>query len=248
MKQKLCLLIITVAAVLGLCSISTAATATTELKTAIGIVDASGLRLRAKPSTDAEIISNASLGEYVVVLRQVGDWYLVDYNLDIGYMSAEHVVIKYQENIDLGPGMANASSVNVRSLPDSGSELLAQMSLGNTAEIIGFNYGWYKVEYNGVTGYVRSDLMELTEIPATNGYGGSSYSYTSTADQLVSYSKTLIGTPYIWGGTSTNGFDCSGYVQYVFSQFGVSLNRTSTSQYTNGYSVSNLTTGDLVFF
>lgn len=249
MKRNLCLLLIMIVAVVGLFSISASA-AETEMKTAMGIVDASGLRLRAKPSTDAEILSTASLGEYVVVIRQVDDWYLVDYNLEIGYMSAEHLAIKYAENIELGDGMANASSVNVRSMPDSSGDLLAQMTSGQTAEIIGFNYGWYKVVFNGTTGYVRSDLMELTEIPATNGSSGTvaTTTYSSTADQLIAYSKTMLGTPYVWGGTSTSGFDCSGYVQYVFKQFGVSLNRTSSQQYTNGYSVTSLQAGDLVFF
>ncbi len=51
-----------------------------ELKTGIGIVETSGLRLRAKPNTDCEILANASYGDSVVIIRDAGDFYLVDYN------------------------------------------------------------------------------------------------------------------------------------------------------------------------
>lgn len=226
--------------VLGIFTISAAAT---EEKTAIGIVQSNGLRLRAKANTDAEILSSAAYGDSVVVIRKVDDWYLVDYNLEIGYMSADHLLIKEKENIDLGPGLVNTSSVNLRATPDSSGELLAQLAYGYTADIIGFNCGWYKVTFGDWTGYVRSDLLDLTQAPAANSSG-----VTSLSSQIVDFSSTLLGTPYVWGGTSTSGFDCSGFTKYVYSQFGISLNRTANQQLGNGYSVSSLSVGDLVFF
>ena len=65
---------------IALLTIALAATAgATELKTGIGTVTASSLRLRAKNNTGADILTNAANGDQVVVLRKVGDWYLVDY-------------------------------------------------------------------------------------------------------------------------------------------------------------------------
>jgi cell wall-associated NlpC family hydrolase len=60
----------------------------------------------------------------------------------------------------------------------------------------------------------------------------------------------LLGIPYVWGGTTTKGFDCSGFTQYVFTESGVHLPRTSAEQSHVGTYVSkeNLRTGDLVFF
>ena len=77
---------------------------------------------------------------------------------------------------------------------------------------------------------------------------GGNYNFSS--DAVVTYAASFQGVPYVWGGTSPSGFDCSGFVQYVYAHFGVSLPRTSEEQFGAGTSVSesNLQPGDLVFF
>ncbi|WP_165763699.1 peptidoglycan-binding protein [Halalkalibacter urbisdiaboli] len=65
---------------------------------------------------------------------------------------------------------------------------------------------------------------------------------------LVDSALSLKGSPYKWGGTSPAGFDCSGFLQYVFKNQGVSIPRTVQEIYSAGQSVSNLQLGDLVFF
>jgi peptidoglycan DL-endopeptidase CwlO len=69
-------------------------------------------------------------------------------------------------------------------------------------------------------------------------------------NSVVGYAEQFLGVPYVWGGTSSSGFDCSGFTQYVYSHFGVSINRTSEDQFAEGVSVaqSDLQPGDLVFF
>ncbi|WP_246316890.1 C40 family peptidase [Paenibacillus agri] len=79
------------------------------------------------------------------------------------------------------------------------------------------------------------------------GIGTNSASADSKMDTVIT--KTL-GTSYKTGGTSTAGFDCSGFTTYVYKSIGISLPRTSQSQYKTGTSVSRsqMRPGDLVFF
>ncbi len=221
-----------------------------ELKTGIGLVESNGLRLRAKPNTDAEILATAAYGDQVVIIRQVGEWYLVDYNLLIGYVHSDYVSIRDKANIELGYGIVEGSAVNLRAKPDTSSDHLATLNMGDTAYIIGFNCGWYKVQYEGQTGYIRSDLLALTEAPKTNSQAsvGKAPVVVTLGDKAVNIAYDYMGVPYVWGGTTPKGFDCSGFTKYVFNQMGVTLNRTAAQQLKNGYEVTNLQTGDLVFF
>lgn len=72
--------------------------------------------------------------------------------------------------------------------------------------------------------------------------------YSSNA--VVAYALKFLGTRYVWGGTDPSGFDCSGFTQYVYAHFGISIPRTSSAQSSFGDDVSrgNLMPGDLVFF
>ena len=252
MKKHIRLLVLLSALTMLLAALTISAAADDTVKLGIGIVDATGLRLRESPSTDSTVINSAYQDDGVVVLADCGEWYKVIYNLDVGYMYKEYVIFKAVENADLGEAEVNCALVNLRAKPNSSAEQLKQLEQGETVNIIGLNNGWYKVDYITVlgwtTGYIRSDLLDLTEVPPQN----SSYTYQqSVAQQLVNYSMNYLGVPYVWGGTTTSGFDCSGFTQYVFRQFGYELYRVAESQMLyNGATVnkSELQVGDLVFF
>jgi peptidoglycan DL-endopeptidase CwlO len=72
------------------------------------------------------------------------------------------------------------------------------------------------------------------------------------ATQLTRSALKFLGVPYVFGGTSTSGFDCSGYVQHVFAMLGISLPRTADAQFDEGHHIqgglSGMRPGDLVFF
>lgn len=72
----------------------------------------------------------------------------------------------------------------------------------------------------------------------------------NSADTLIKNARQHMGTKYVYGGTTTSGFDCSGFTQYAFKKSGMSIPRTTGSQYKSGTAVAknSLQTGDLVFF
>lgn len=72
----------------------------------------------------------------------------------------------------------------------------------------------------------------------------------ATPTAIINTAKSFLGTPYVWGGTTPNGFDCSGFTQYVLKQHGINIPRTAAEQYNAGKPIlkSALKTGDLVFF
>ncbi len=69
-------------------------------------------------------------------------------------------------------------------------------------------------------------------------------------DQLISNAKAHLGSPYLFGGTSHEGFDCSGFSQVVFKQTGIDIPRTTGEQFETGIAVKkeDLQKGDLIFF
>ncbi|MFC5604137.1 C40 family peptidase [Sporosarcina koreensis] len=79
---------------------------------------------------------------------------------------------------------------------------------------------------------------------------GQAEASSSDSASISATATSLKGIKYVYGGTSKAGFDCSGYVQFVFKQHGVNLSRTASGMYTSGEKVakSDLAVGDLVFF
>lgn len=81
-------------------------------------------------------------------------------------------------------------------------------------------------------------------------FGADKASASSVHNEMIDYSKTLIGTPYLGGGSTPSGFDCSGFIQYVFKKFDLDIARVSADQYDSKKAVKKgeLLPGDLVFF
>ncbi|TQR21309.1 C40 family peptidase [Psychrobacillus vulpis] len=94
-------------------------------------------------------------------------------------------------------------------------------------------------------------IFSLSVVLAAGTFAGNTEAASSVAStQIVSSAKSLVGIKYRYGGTTKAGFDCSGFVGYVYKQNGVYLPRTAAGMYSTGKAVkkANLAVGDLVFF
>ena len=247
------------ALVLSIGAMSITAFAAEETMYGIGFVNASSLRLRSEPDANSATLVYAPRNDCVVVISKSGEWYKVNYNLQVGYMHQDYLKVLTRENAELGYGEVSGSGVNLRSGPSTTYGKVAVASSGEKCYILGLNNGWYKVIYNGSICYIRSDYLSLTEIPyenqaspnspkfyrlgkstgvapsaaALNGTVsvGSSASADSSSDSssvgsapaadtapsaagsdIVAEAQKYLGTPYVYGGASPSGFDCSGFV------------------------------------
>ena len=123
--------------------------------------------LYADPET-GEVLDYGAAGDWAVVTGEDGPWYQVQYNLQTGYMAQEGLELHQAENIELGWGRVLAASVNLRQGPSTSYAAATTASEGELCYILGVNQGWYKVLCGGEVGYIRSDYLELTEIPYEN--------------------------------------------------------------------------------
>lgn len=258
--------------------LTVAASADGDILYGIGFVNASALRLRQQPSTASAVLATASKDECIVVISCEGDWYRVIYNLQTGYMHKDYLNVLTAENAELGYGRVIGTSVNLRRGPGTSYSRVATASRGEKCYILGLNQGWFKVIYNSEICYIRSDYLELTEIPYENRSSANSPRYyrlgkstgvspsastlsstvpstetaapSVTGAQILAEARKYLGTPYVYGGASPSGFDCSGFVYYVLKTLGFSPARTPAAQINMGTPVqkANLQPGDIVFF
>lgn len=158
----------------------------------------------------------------------------------------------------------NTSSVYVRSKATTNSDVVTTLIKNTDVTVIGEEGEWYKVTYNNLNGYIRKDLLSDTKVAETTSRGGverentitkeetttEQVSNNSLGEQIVSYAKQYLGCPYVYGGSGSSSFDCSGFTMYVYKHFGYSLSHSATAQSKCGNYVSkdNLQPGDLVFF
>jgi len=92
--------------------------------------------------------------------------------------------------------------------------------------------------------------LEEREKPAPAASDGDVSRGTNRIEEILSFAKSYIGTPYLYGGESPRGFDCSGFVPYVFKNYGIDLAHNAQEQFNQGAAISADVTrpGDLVFF
>lgn len=216
------------------------AMATPTLAASVGtVVSDSGLNLRSSASTDSTVLATLANGTQVDVISTTADgcWHEVSYNGVTGYLSGDYLKVEEEKVY----GQVVVGPLNIRTGPGTQYASAGTLSTGAIVEIVdtvGGVGGWYETE----DGYVSSDYVTIVD--------ASVVSASANGNAIAQYALQFVGYPYVYGGSSPSGFDCSGFVRYVCSQKGYSVNRTASAQMDNGtpVSYSQLQPGDLVFF
>ena len=222
--------------------------------------------IRSAASTDADKL-DVLVGSYSITRTGVGDngWSKVDYNGQTGYIKSEYLTTtkpaaasdstqqtteKKQETKET---VYATAGVNIRAKASADADKIGTLAAGGSITRTGkTSSGWSRVDYNGQTGYIKSDYLTTTKPTVTSNTTASSTSSSSSlGQQIADFAVQYVGYPYVYGGNSlTNGVDCSGFTQQVYLHFGYSIPRRASIQATVGTSVaiSDLQPGDLVFY
>lgn len=214
-------------------------------------VTADLLNLRTEPSVSSASLGLVSEGDFLLVEEQSGDWYKVCADGVEAYVSAQYISVS--ETLDGSYGHkaeVTGDYVRMRAGASTSDAVLGSFDSGAEFDVVGVSGQWLKVSGSGLTGYIRSDYLSYGGASA-GANTGTAYSQGTTGQQIVETAKKYLGTPYVWAGMSENGFDCSGFVNYVYKLHGYSMNRVAQDIYSNdGTAVNkeNLAPGDLVFF
>lgn len=203
--------------------------------------------VRAMPEDGAELVTQALYNEEVQLLGDADGWFQVQVpDGYVGWTKATSLArFSGEESPWLGATgrvYAARAEVALRDQPRPDSTALKTVYLGTPLGVIERAEGWLAVRLAGLgRGWVATgDVLpaDVNKVKAT------------FARDVLATARTLIGRPYLWGGTSPLGYDCSGLVYEVYKVHGVKLPRDADEQFKAGRPVGpkGLRPGDLLFF
>ena len=178
--------------------------------------------------------------------KDVRQWYYVNITTASVDIDASEIDVTVE---DYSATMYTTTAVNARDRWTAKSASYGVLDIYTAVTVTGkCSNGWYRVQYKGHIAYIKGDYLS-TESGGQSIGGGSSGSGTAT--DIANFAMSFVGYSYVWGGMSpSTGFDCSGLMYYVLTQYGYSMKRVANDQMTQGTAISrdNLQVGDLVFF
>ena len=214
-------------------------------KRIFGLVNVSPASVFDSPDYKSSLLTQTLLGEKLDILQKKDGWLRIKCEDGyIGWLNSSQVVLSNKKEISIWQSkkFLTCRSIigDIREKPDEFSIVLSKITVGTKLPYLKKNGKWIKVILPDTTnGWIR-ERNEFTWLDDNE---------KSFSDRIVLTSQNFLGIPYLWGGKSPMGFDCSGFVQAVFSLNGVSLPRDSDMQYEFANSpLRNMKRGDLLFF
>ena len=216
-----------------------------------GLINLSVANLRSEPNHSAELATQALMGTPVKILKIINGWFLIQTpDKYISWVDSDGIFPISKSQLDtwkysnrlIFKGDNGTIYEN-----DSFENPVSDVVLGNILEMIETNTKWVKVKLpDGRTGFSETkDWIDFNDFKDT---------VQTDSIRLKNLATSLMGRPYLWGGTSARAMDCSGFVKTLYFMNGIILARDASLQCKHGQIVdtgknfNNLQTGDLLFF
>jgi len=207
----------------------------------IGYITGNSVNVRSAPElVDSNRIMQVNRGHAVEVLGAARDFFHVVVDDTEAFIHQDFI------RIVSTAGTVLNDHTRVYTLPGADGEFVASFPLNATVTAVYAYENWFGIRFGGETAFVYQEYIDIPEfvtLPrARVGH--------TVADEIIERALTYLGTPYRWGGMSPSGFDCSGFVNYLFNPHGISLSRRSVDMANNGVHVDrdDIIPGDLLFF
>ena len=216
------------------------------------LVKNSVANLRSNPGHSAELATQATLGTPLNVFDKNDNWYLVQTpDKYLAWVDSGGITLVTKEELDAWRGLEKVIFTEAfgqtYSEANKDSQTVSDVVAGNIFELKGSKNGFFEVQYpDGRIAYLPKEQAKP--------YKEWVESLKQTEEDLVATSKKLMGAPYLWGGTSAKGVDCSGFTKTVYFLNGTVLPRDASQQVHTGKLIDstrnfeNNRPGDLLFF
>ncbi len=218
-----------------------------------GVINLSVANIRSKPDNPAELATQAILGTPIKILKKGEDGYYLVQTPD-GYIAwLDNDSFAFMDETELNNWLSSPKIIYTNvygfsfSEANEKSQTVSDLVAGNLLKIIGEDSNFFLVNYpDGRTAYVKKDEAKLLN----DWYNA----LNPTGESILKTAYRFMGIPYLWGGTSPKGMDCSGFTKTVYFLNGIILARDASQQVNTGELVDtkdgwkNLQPGDLLFF
>ncbi len=215
------------------------------------LINLSVANLRSQPKHSAELATQATLGTPVKVMKEQEGWYFIQtpdkYLAWVDDGGIERMDDSAMKNWKTTDKMIYTKTYGHSYEGPDREQPVSDLVAGNILEIIKYVDEFFIVRYpDGREAYVSKEEAEP--------YKAWLEKLSPNTDSIVATSKTLMGVPYLWGGTSTKGMDCSGFTKTVYFLNGMVIPRDASQQVHTGKAIDSaanfekLQKGDLLFF
>ncbi|MFZ1282392.1 MAG: C40 family peptidase, partial [Ignavibacteriaceae bacterium] len=218
-----------------------------------GVINLSVANIRSKPDHHEELATQSILGTPIKVLKKGEDGYYLVQTPDNYISWLDDDGFTFMNEDQWNEWLATPKIIYTKEFgfsysdAEEKSQTVSDLVAGNLLKIFGEDSNYYLAEYpDGRKAYIKKDEAKLFN----HWYS----SLNPNGDTILKTAYRFMGIPYLWGGTSTKGMDCSGFTKTVYFLNGIVLQRDASQQVNTGELVDvkngweNLQAGDLLFF